>query len=235
MYNLFSKIWFFIKNIILLILLFLLTQVPMTLAVLLGSLTKGRPLWVQIILGASWLVLFLLIAWFCIRLFKKKSPTKMKKIKIIDFLVIFLFYILGLTITAVGSMLISLIYGDSSTANQAAIEQLFGPSQPLFTVLAMTICIAIGAPIFEEIIFRGLPTVIFEGKVPKWVLAIVTSLIFSSGHTSVNIISFLMYFILGLIMYLVYQLRNSLGDSMLFHFINNSIPAIAMLFMYFNS
>lgn len=65
-----------------------------------------------------------------------------------------------------------------------------------------------------------------------WLPLIITSIVFGGMHVSNNLISFGIYFTMGLILYLSYNRRNNIKDSMMVHMINNSIIAIVMLVNY---
>lgn len=230
-----QKIWYYVKCILWLIGLFFLSQVPTLLATIVGKFANKASIPVQVGIGVVWLIIFTAIIIFFIKFFNKYSKEGFKKINIGDGIVVFLYYLVGLGITGIGTVLMQVVYGDTTTENQAVIETLFGADQSMVTVLCMTISIAIGAPILEELLFRGIPVAFFGDKMPMWVIGIVTSLLFSAGHLSTNIISFIIYFAMGMLMFLTYRTRKNIGDSMLFHFFQNGLAAFMMLKMYLDA
>lgn len=106
-------------------------------------------------------------------------------------------------------------------------------------IISMFVLLCVIAPVCEEIIFRG---VFFNGvfrdkqgeqlSLKMDVLGVVvTSFLFSSVHLSADIISFLMYFSLGVVLCIVYLVTKSLKCSMIVHFINNFIPFLGLVFL----
>lgn len=94
---------------------------------------------------------------------------------------------------------------------------------------AMLIMVAILAPIFEEILFRGiiLKAMLNKGVSPKKAI-VFSSLIFGAVHGYPW--QFLGAFLLGLVLGLVYWKTKSLLMSMLLHSFNNFIAAMLIIF-----
>ncbi|AQP54119.1 hypothetical protein CBF34_06145 [Vagococcus penaei] len=223
-----------IKNVFILIGFFIVSQIPMTISSSLSFFThKDMSLWVTSLIWFVWLVIFVGCAYWILSYYRKLSGDKSYRMTLKTIGTIIGFYILGRILLVVSTLLMNKVYGTATTENDAMLQSLFGPDSSSMMVLMLTISIAIGAPIFEELVFRGLPTAMFGKVLPQWALLIVTSLAFSTAHISGNIISFFMYFALGAIMYHVYRRRGMIIDSMLFHFLNNIFPAIILLMSYF--
>ena len=120
------------------------------------------------------------------------------------------------------------------------IKQLVGGYFWVFAALA-----CIGAPIAEELVFRGFlfnacRTSFRRGRIAKWLnenvlaadyLAVfVSSAFFAVMHLQFNPITLLMLFVLGCIHAELYRRTGSLYCSMMLHFVNNSL-AMLMLWM----
>ena len=185
------------------------------------------------ILFVCWLLMFMGIIWFVWGYYQKKSDDLDTKISGKDVWRAFKIFLVGRLIAIIGTGLMQQLYGNGTSANDNEIMALFGPEKSIYFVLIMTISVAIGAPILEELTFRGLPTALIFKNTPKWIPMIVTSLAFSGVHLSSNIISFAMYASLGALMYWAYSSRGRIIDSMLVHFFNNIFGAIALLLSYF--
>ena len=54
-----------------------------------------------------------------------------------------------------------------------------------------------------------------------WLPFIISSIIFSSQHLSTNIFSYAIYFLMGCVLYLAYNRRRNIKDSMMVHMLNN--------------
>lgn len=72
-------------------------------------------------------------------------------------------------------------------------------------------------------------TDLFRGKSLK-VAGLVTSLVFALPHAT-NIVEFVMYTCMGILLFVTYQRRGNLRDSILLHIFNNLFPAITLLLM----
>ncbi|MGO3732779.1 MAG: lysostaphin resistance A-like protein [Vagococcus sp.] len=224
-----NKVWQIIKTLLILFGFFLVSQISMTLIPVVGSLSKGKSSIIAIGLGVLWLIIFYLTIRWIWRYYKRHSGDIDIKITKQDVGTAFAFFLVGRVIAVVGTSLMTMIYGTDTSANDQMIQELFGVDSQLVVVLLLTVSIAIGAPIMEELVFRGLPTRLLLKDTPKWFPMIMTSLAFSSVHQSDNIVSFMMYFSLGLIMYVAYQRKGRIVDSMLLHFFNNLLPAVFLL------
>lgn len=108
-----------------------------------------------------------------------------------------------------------------NTANDQAIQSIAGETSGLLMFFAMGIM----APVIEEIVFRGLIFKFFFRKTP--ILAyFLSSLLFTLIHMPTDLISFVTYGSLALVMGLVYFKTRRIEMSILTHFINNILPAI---------
>ncbi|MBD5806058.1 CPBP family intramembrane glutamic endopeptidase [Limosilactobacillus walteri] len=125
------------------------------------------------------------------------------------------------------SFLNQMIYHQTETANNAALGSMLGHNQ-IITVVFMFSAVIL-SPIAEEFIFRGTLTNMFFKRDNIWPKAILSGIIFSTGHMSTNPISFLIYAYMGFILALVYLKTSDLRNSIAVHMINNAI-AMYVLF-----
>ncbi|MDU5812261.1 MAG: CPBP family intramembrane glutamic endopeptidase [Enterococcus casseliflavus] len=90
--------------------------------------------------------------------------------------------------------------------------------------------IAVAAPIMEEIVFRGgFIGLLFE-KYP--IVGIISSVaVFTIIHSVTNLVEFLIYGAMGLIMALIYVKTKRLETAIAMHFLNNALAAIAMILL----
>lgn len=228
-----KKIGSIILGIIIILGMFVLIQVPQVFLVLFDKVFKKNNNAVSILLFICWLLILTGIVWFIWGYYKKKSGDINTKITGRDVWRAFKFFLLGRLVALIGTGLMEQFYGDGTSANDESIKSLFSSDASVYFVLLMTISIAISGPILEELVFRGIPTALLFKKTPKWVPLILTSLAFSSVHKFTNPISFGMYAMLGVVMYWSYSYRGRIVDSMLVHFFNNIIGAVALLLAYF--
>lgn len=130
------------------------------------------------------------------------------------------FVALMLAKTVIGSFM------TQQTANDAQIEKLYSIS--INTSLMMVVMTAIAAPIVEEFVFRGFLMDYFFADSPFFAI-ILSGLVFGSVHSSSNLISWVMYVTMGLILAAVYNRERNLAASILVHFLNNLLPSLFML------
>ncbi|MGX6971276.1 CPBP family intramembrane glutamic endopeptidase [Vagococcus bubulae] len=227
-----KKIALVVLGIFIILGMLLVSEIPSLLLTFFQPIFNKKQNGVSLILFVCWLIVLAGVIWFIWRYYKKKSHDIDTTITGKDVWRAFKIFLIGRLIAIIGTGLMQQFYGTDSSANDEAIAALFSQDESVYYVLIMTITIAIKAPILEELIFRGLPTTLLFKKAPVWVPMIITSLVFSSVHLSSNIISFAMYACLGALMYWAYSSRGRIIDSMLVHFFNNIVGAIALLLSY---
>jgi len=89
--------------------------------------------------------------------------------------------------------------------------------------------VVIGAPLFEELIFRGLLWDSFESSAGPWVAWIVTSVLFASYHVvPIHVIS---VFSTGALIGLLRLFSGSIWPSMFAHFLNNALSVVLVLLL----
>lgn len=217
----------YVKNFFILVGLFLLSQISMIVFEIAKGFSLGMgelhlSLFVSVLLivsiiGNIWLLLFLgeKLGFFTVKL---------------DFLtlknsgIIIGGFFLARAI-AIGGTLSLNHQGSESTANDAAIQALFTGENPLLIILL----IGISAPIMEEIVFRGGIIGFWLEKFPLVGVAI-SSILFGLVHGPTNLVSFLIYALMGLVLAVAYYKTQRLEVSMSIHFLNNIFGAIAIAF-----
>lgn len=129
----------------------------------------------------------------------------------------------GLVLAAiVGQITVKILGPVTSTAGDLLNEQVG------WTKVAFVICIVIGAPIVEEIAFRGLLfTSLCKSGVKPVVSVVVSALAFSVFHFEPQRLAIL--FAIGLVLGEIRRRSGSLVPSIVAHAVNNS-PAILLLF-----
>ena len=87
------------------------------------------------------------------------------------------------------------------------------------------------APIFEEILFRGILNNAFEGRIKSVIRVLIVSIIFTIMHiyNIRNVIQFLGYLSLAIGLQLIFERRYSLFDSILLHSLSNGLLIIGIM------
>ena len=106
--------------------------------------------------------------------------------------------------------------GKETTLNQEVLME-FLKTMPLAVSI---VAIAIVGPIFEEILFRGIPLFYYK-KVNIQVKMILSSVMFSLMHIPTDILSFLIYFVLGYLLAWLVKYTDRLEPSIIVHVLNN--------------
>ncbi|MER0122250.1 type II CAAX endopeptidase family protein [Streptococcus sp. ZJ93] len=150
-----------------------------------------------------------------------------------DFGVALLFYLATRVVAIGGTILIQLVTGNQTSANDAALLATNEQVMKMFPLYFIAFHAAIGvfAPIMEELIFRGFFSRYFFKEHHKWLKLLVSSSIFAILHV-VYPIEFITYFLLGAIFYLAYARRGNIVDSIAVHLLNNSLLVIFSVVNY---
>lgn len=208
-----------ILTLLLLIGFFILNQLPLTIAAAFatyGSLSEelGYGLLFFVLLV---LFLFLLYAnyqgLFHWRDFLKRRPLR----------ILFLSYIVIMTMNIIGSYILSL-EGETTSTNQQLIIELLKRLPLVFMFLS----IVISAPIEEEIMFRYLiPKKLFKGH--QRIGFFIGILAFALVHSPTNIGSFMIYFCMGGVLSYLYYKYQRMEFNVSLHIINNFIAFISII------
>lgn len=179
------------------------------------------------LIGASCLVVML---W---KQYQKKSDKKKYRFGWKDFGIALLFYLATRVVAIGGTILVQLVTGNQTSANDAALLATNEQVMQMFPLYFVAFHFAIGvfAPVMEELIYRGFFSQYFFKKDQKWLKLIVSSTVFGLLHV-VYPIEFPTYFALGAIFYLAYARRGNIVDSIVVHLLNNSLLVIFSVIQY---
>lgn len=111
----------------------------------------------------------------------------------------------------------------------AVTDGLLSNEHPLWVRAAMGILIVFVAPVVEEMFFRGYAYNIFKKRLNTTQALFYSSLLFAAVH--MYLIHFLPIFILGLILALIYERRQTLLVPIIAHSVMNMLVAIALLYL----
>lgn len=167
---------------------------------------------ILILLGILWLFKRKNVAFFSHTPFARKEI-----IQIISYGVILVAASLAL------EQLVMYFQPEFTTANQSALEGIFIRSSKI----TMFISIVIVAPITEEIMYRGIFSVVFR-KLPL-VGFFVCAIAFTLAHSPTNLESFILYFVMALGLGGIYYKTQRIEASIFAHMLNNFIGFLLML------
>jgi uncharacterized protein len=133
----------------------------------------------------------------------------------------------GLGLAALAAGITMLIVGDFNSAAGVAAEQLVQQSGVLVWVI-FGLLLMVGAPIAEELAFRGLffGALVKRGIRPTWVI-IITAAAFALFHFEPQ--RMLVLFVVGLTFGYVRYKSGSLGAAMIAHGVNNAPAALYVM------
>ena len=184
-------------------------------------------------IGYLVLATFLLVAVW--RQYKKKIPNQQKAFKFTwkDFGIALLFYVATRLVAIVGTLLIQVVTGNPTSANDAALLATSEQVTRVFPLFFIAFHFAIGifAPIMEELVFRGFFSHYFFKEDQKWLKLLISSAIFGYLHMFYPI-EFVTYFLLGVIFYLAYARRGNILDSIAVHLLNNGVLVLVSILDY---
>lgn len=120
-----------------------------------------------------------------------------------------------------------LFFNQSQTANNQVIESMMKDNSVI--LIALSISAIFLTPFAEELIFRGLITNLFFKVNTFWPKVILSGFIFSLGHVSTNIVSFLVYFYMGAVLAFIYVKTGRIRISIMLHMVNNAVAIAEML------
>ncbi|MGM0220108.1 CPBP family intramembrane glutamic endopeptidase [Enterococcus sp. AZ126] len=217
-----------IRRSVLLIILFLISQIPTTVFIFakeLYSLSGQQSVSNSAILCIVLLTLITILA--VIFLAEKlhffdrlRLDFLSKKNTTIILVSLFALFLLSFLCTvALNSM------GISDTANEEAFNSLFKNENPLLNILL----VGIAAPLMEEVVFRaGIIRYLLPNT--KYLSIVFSSALFGLAHGPTNIPSLLLYVSIGLILALTYVKTKRIEVSMSIHLLNNLISVLLFIF-----
>ena len=133
----------------------------------------------------------------------------------------------GLGLAGIAAAITALVFGDFNSAAGVAAEQLTAESGPLVWII-FGLLLMIGAPIAEELAFRGLlfGALAKRGIRPTWII-IITALAFALFHFEPQ--RMLVLFVAGLTFGFVRYRTGSTGAAMIAHGVNNAPAAVYVM------
>ena len=133
----------------------------------------------------------------------------------------------ALGLAAIAAGLTTLVVGDFNSAAGVAAEQLTAESGPLVWIV-FGLLLMVGAPIAEELAFRGLlfGALVKRGIRPTWII-IITALAFALFHFEPQ--RMLVLFVAGLAFGFVRYRTGSTGAAMIAHGVNNAPAAVYVM------
>ena len=217
-----ANIFNFIYRVGIILILFLLIQLP-PVAI---SIANRHPnnFWLTILLVAIFLMMFAFIIGWARRLYQQYNQPNGGRLRI--GLVVLGYFVLVIGMAFFGQ-LNALLFHQTQTANNQAIAQMLNHNQLATVVFAISACTL--TPVAEELIFRGVLTNLFFKPNWFWPKVVLSGLVFSCAHISTNIISFLTYCFMGMVLAYVYCRSGSLKNSIALHALNNIIAMAALL------
>lgn len=129
-------------------------------------------------------------------------------------------------IYSLGYGLVVSIFGEGEAVNQLAVESMFN-YLPIWQIFLMTVIVA---PIVEEVLFRGLLLFSSGEQQTSWFRVIISALLFGLVHNPTNISSFYTYVGMGFVFSYAGKRTESLEGSMIYHFLNNLMGFISLVF-----
>ena len=164
------------------------------------------------------------------KLFK---PTVKRKIQLMDLIFVFVTYItLRFSSYLIYNLWSSIAYG---TGRIKLVDFFFRAHLPLTTDKFIFALKALGlvcfAPLLEEFLFRGFLNNLLRGKMNAFVRMSIVSILFTVAHMPYihNWIQFIDYLIGSIVLFLVYERRRSLFDSILLHSLYNGLLVILFI------
>ncbi len=164
------------------------------------------------------------------------TQTAARPLHLKDVGIALLFGLLARIVAIVGTLLILLMSGQATSANDTALFGIAATLKNGFFPVALLFLLytSLVAPIVEELVFRGLFTQLLFKDGPKWLACLLSSAVFAALHLhSFAPIEFLLYFALGSVLYLSYARRGEIKDSILVHILNNALPTVALAMTIF--
>ena len=134
---------------------------------------------------------------------------------------------IGLILAATIALITQAIVGDfSSAAGDVAVR--LRDEGPPWTLMVFALLIMVGAPIVEEIAFRGqLFNALRKKGVSTWLTIVITAVAFSAFH--LEPVRFFLLLPIGLVYGWVRWKTGSLGAAMVAHGVNNAPAALVLL------
>ncbi|MCH4168195.1 MAG: CPBP family intramembrane metalloprotease [Streptococcaceae bacterium] len=212
-----------VKSIFTLIILFILSQIPMTVTTLVIQINQQKNLSFNVYEIAFLLSIFLIVVYFFLAIAKNQKVIGGEYFpEPKDFTLIAVSFIAIIVLNMAGNLLIKMNGGDT-TANQTALNNLFGYMPMIVAVPLVAFC----APVMEEIVFRAsIIRKVFAG-IPL-VGCFFSVLIFGLLHSPTDIGSAIIYFGMGIVLTNAYYRTKNIYVSIALHTLINFMGIIAI-------
>ncbi|MEJ6399861.1 CPBP family intramembrane glutamic endopeptidase [Nicoliella lavandulae] len=139
-------------------------------------------------------------------------------------------YVIFMAFQVIMLMLLQVIYHQGQSENNVVIQKLATSNSIVLCVMLVGIIIL--SPIVEELLFRGfIVDGFFKGSRVIWPM-LVSGFIFSSGHLNSNIISFLIYAVMGALLVYLYHRTGNIKASIAFHILNNLVASFGLIQLF---
>lgn len=138
----------------------------------------------------------------------------------------FLFGFGGLAITLPASLIYLRVMGEGATS---AAGQVFGGVRTTWIwAVAVLVLVVVVAPIFEEVIYRGLLWNAIEWRWGRWVAFAVSTVVFAAAHLELSRFPLLLVVAVPVALARLYS--GSLVASIAAHSATNLLPGLALMF-----
>lgn len=228
-----------IINILIIIVMAFGIQIPAALSIIALPLSLKLNDWYTIALSMLVLGIALFIVWGVRSYYLYRTyENQYLKMRVQDIFKNIGFFFLAIICSIASNALMFIFTGATGTENEKQIDDslnsLMDKSHlPHFSIVLVTIlCICFIGPYLEELVFRGIIKETLFMKSRFWLPLIISSMIFGSLHISTNIFSYGLYFLMGCVLYIAYDRRRNIKDSMMVHMLNNSITTIPLFIAY---
>lgn len=186
-----------------------------------GLIVNGNfsPL-VNNIIGAAYIIIFMIFIWIALFMYRKYTHPVKKTLTAQNIKWIILSWLSFLVIEIVLGLLNQSVYHTSSTANNDIINRIMATSN--LTLVLMGVTAVFFSPVLEELVFRGFLIGAFFKKSSKILPVVVSGVLFAIPHMEdFNVISFVTYASLGMILAYLYVKTQNIKVSIGLHFLNN--------------
>ena len=210
----------------------ILSSLPITFSFFMNAAQEFTPTPVRWGLAIAWILFTgFLIRWMW-RYYLRLYPDSMPKMRAKDIWIAIGLFVFLRIVAVGGTLLNEAVYGNVMTSNDELIfaEGSIAVIPIYFFIFNLTL--GIFAPILEELAFRGIFTHLLFRENAVVLPAIIISAIFSLMHGMDNIITFSMYFIMGLTFFFAYRRRMAIKDAIWLHILNNSLAMIMSIVLY---
>ena len=158
-------------------------------------------------------------------IWRKDKKTLEKPIKSFTMLRAFLVIAIAICLYFVTTYGLSLFYNPEVEQQQESMRNFMLSD----SLIMQIVCIAIMAPIVEELLFRGIVFNRLRKFAPIWVAVIIQALLFGLMHF--NSVQSIYTIFVGIVFALIYLKIKSLWAPMLAHCVYNLIPVIIVQFV----